>query len=367
LTWTILGALAGVGIGVARAGEPLSSPSASGAHSTSWLAASAQRTSGTPRGAANPAMGRDAPVETLSEPRGSQRPVRYFAADRDAGQVIALDVDLIEVRRFAAPYVIELETRSDGRLWAVSASALGPLGPHSLRKLDLHGQIEFERPVGPLYDLACLDGDWALLVEQRPDGLREASATSGAGVVKSLAIGASLATVAGRAGGVLVGGHDGWLRSYRLWPMPGLAQERDFGGVIADVAPGPERGSFYVLDAAGSPSQRRLALVNAALATVWSRPLGCSALQLAVTSDSQRVWVADGGARFARRFGLGGALEIPYASLPVAGCDRGVAEAQGGALFAAPGALVRLAADGALLPGQGGFDFLVDVAERAQP
>jgi hypothetical protein len=359
LVWTMLGAfagLAGMGFGVAGA-------EGAGTHPSSR--ASAGASAGASAAASSRADARPGAADPMASP--GLGPIRFFAADRDAGQISALDADLIEVRRFAAPFAVELEPRSDGRLWVVAASALGPLGPHWLRRYDPHGALEFEAPVGSLYDLACLDGDWALLVTQRPDGLREASATSGAGAAQTLAVGAALSTIAGRAGGALVGSHDGWLRSYRVWPTPALAHERDFGGVIADVAPGPERGSFYVLDVAGAPSQRRLALVNASLATVWVRALGCSALHLAVTPDAQRVWVADGGGRFARRFGVGGVLEISFAALPAAGCERGVAEAQGGAVFAAPGALVRLAADGAVLPGQGGFDFLVDVAVRNQP
>jgi hypothetical protein len=354
LVWTVLGGFAGLA-GLASLGFGVAGPDGAGTNPSARASARADARSGAADPTASPGL----------------RPIRFFAADRDAGQISALDADLIEVRRFAAPFAVELEPRSDGRLWVVAASALGPLGPHWLRRYDPHGALEFEAPVGSLYDLACLDGDWALLVTQRPDGLREASATSGAtsgaGAAQTLAVGAALSTIAGRAGGALVGSHDGWLRSYRVWPTPALAHERDFGGVIADVAPGPERGSFYVLDVAGAPSQRRLALVNASLATVWVRALGCSALHMAVTPDAQRVWVADGGGRFARRFGVGGALEIPFAALPAAGCERGVAEAQGGAVFAAPGALVRLAPDGAVLPGQGGFDFLVDVAVRSQP
>lgn len=298
--------------------------------------------------------------------RRSLGPIKFVATDRDAGQVIALDADLFEVQRFALPFALEVELRSDGRIWAVSASALGPLGPHRLRRFDLAGQMEFEAPIGPLFDLACSDGDLALLVVARSDGSREALAVASTGVVQTLEVGSMLAAVAGHGGRALVAGHDGWLRSHALPVGSAPTVARYFGGVIADAAPGPVRGGFYVLDVSGAPSQRRLALLDEALSTVWWRTVGCGALHLAVSVDRQRVWLADGGARFARRFGPGGVLEIPFAQLPLAGVERGVAESNGGAVFAAPGALIRLAPDGALLPGQGGYDFLVDVTMRGQ-
>lgn len=305
-------------------------------------------------------------LASASSARGALGPIKFVATDRDAGQVIALDADLLEVQRFALPYALEVELRSDGRLWTVSASALGPLGPHRLRRFDLVGQMDFDALVGPLFDLSCAEGDLALLVVGRPDGAREALAVAGPGATQVLEVGPMLASVAAQGGRALVAGHDGWLRSHALAPGAAPVVERNFGGVIADVAPGPARGGFFVLDVGGSPSQRRLALVDEALNTVWWRTIGCGALHLTVTADRQRVWLVDPTAQFARRFGPGGMLEIPYAALPLAGAERGVAESNGGAVFAAPGALVRLGPDGAMLPGQGGYDFLIDVAMRGQ-
>lgn len=292
---------------------------------------------------------------------------QLVATDRDAGAVVVLDADLIEVRRFNVPYALEVELRADGRLWVVAASALGPLGPHTLLTLEPSGAVAAQTPIGPLLDLACLDGGAALLVVLRPDGQREAVVHPASGQPLILGAGAAWASIAGQSNQVLVAGHDGRLSSYVVGAATGLAAQRQFGGVIADVAPGPQRGTWYVLDVGGSPSQRRLAALDAQLATVWSAPLGCGALHLCVSPDRQRVWLADGAAGFARRFGPHGALELAWATLPVTGCERGVVRADGSVVFAAPGALVRLAPDGSVLPGQGGFTFLVDVAARRQP
>jgi len=292
---------------------------------------------------------------------------QLVATDRDAGAVVVLDADLIELRRFNVPYALEVELRADGRLWVVAASALGPLGPHSLFALEPNGAVAAQTPIGPLFDLACLDGGPALLVVLRPDGQRDALLQPVAGAPVTLGTGGAFAAIAGQSSQVLVAGHDGRLASYVVGPAPGLAAQRQFGGVIADVAPGPQRGTWYVLDVGGAPNQRRLAVVDAQLATQWSAPLGCGALHLCVSPDRQRVWLADGAAGFARRFGPHGALELAWATLPVPGCERGVARADGSVVFAAPGALVRLAPDGSALPGQGGFTFLVDVAARRQP
>ncbi len=290
------------------------------------------------------------------------RSARFLAADRDAGQLVVLDADLLELSRLSMPYALEVEARRDGKLWSVSASALGPLGPHFLRRVDLSGAVDMELGIGPLFDLACADGDGALLVVGRPDGQREALEVSSGGGVRALEVGPALSAVAANGGRALVAGHDGWLRSYSLTPGAPSTLSRQFGGVLADVAPGPLRMGFYVLDVAGSVSQRRLALVAEDLSTVWVKPVGCGALHLSVSPDRRRVWLADGAARFARRFGADGGLEIPFAALAAAGVERGLAHDDGGAVFAAPGTLLRLAPDASALPGQGGFDFLVDVA-----
>jgi len=310
--------------------------------------------------ASNGASGSEAPAALSSAACSS---ARYAASDRDAGQVVLLDHDLIEVGRIGVPYALELEPSADGRIWVVSASALGPLGPHELRRMDLLGQVDVRVGVGPLFDLASCDGQAALLVVGRSDGQREALEVAPSGAVRPLSVGASLSCVAGAGARAVVAGHDGWIRSYDLTSAGTPPLERLVGGVIADVAPGPVRGGFYVLDVAGGPTQRRLSLVSADLSTLWTRSLGCGALHLSVSPDRQRVWVADGAAQMARRFGAGGALELAFAALPLPGVERGVASADGGVIFAAPGALVRLGATGAALPGQGGFDFLVDVAE----
>ncbi len=296
------------------------------------------------------------------DPGLGARAPRYVAADRDAGQLVFLDSDLLEVARRSMPYALEVEPRSDGRLWSVSASALGPLGPHVLRRVDLNGVVDVELAIGPLFDLACADGEVALLVVGRSDGQREALEVTSSGAVRQLEVGLSLAAVAANGSRALVAGHDGWLRSHSLAPGAPAPLARHFGGVIADVAAGPLRNGFYVLDVAGSVAQRRLALVAEDLSTVWVRSIGCGALHLCVSGDRRRVWLADGGARFARRFGADGGLEVPFVALPLAGVERGAAHDDGGVVFAAPGALVRLAPDASPLPGQGGFDFLVDVA-----
>jgi hypothetical protein len=308
-----------------------------------------------------------APMRAAAAAPASSGAAQLVATDRDAGAVVVLDADLIEVRRFNVPYALEVELRTDGRLWVVAASALGPLGPHTLLTLEPSGAVAAQAPIGPLLDLACLDGGAALLVLLRPDGQRDVVLHPAAGQPVSLGVGAAWASIAGQSNTVLVAGHDGSLASYAVGAATGLAAQRQFGGVIADVAPGPQRGTWYVLNVGGPPSQRRLAVLDAQLATLWSAPLGCGALHLCVSPDRQRVWVADGAAGFARRFGPQGALELAWATLPVMGCERGVARADGSVVFAAPGALVRLASDGSVLPGQGGFTFLVDVAARRQP
>ena len=137
-----------------------------------------------------------------------------------------------------------------------------------------------------------------------------------------------------------------------------LAQAQ-LGGRIGDIARGPYGGTLWVLDVSGA---RRLYLLEADLSVRWSVPVGLRALHFAPVPNEERVWLADTVEPRVRRFGPSGWLELEIAGLPLVGMDRAAAWLHGGVLCAAPGAIVHLDADGHLQSGQGGFDFLTDVA-----
>lgn len=295
---------------------------------------------------------------------GSAGPLEWWAADRDAGQLLALDRNLQVLRRHPLEAPLELAARSDRRVWVVCAGAAGTLAPQTLRCLRHDATVDLQLSVPPLLDLDVLDGLDALVIELS-GAQRRAARIDLQGSNTTLQIAPDLFCVTGRDGEVLVGTDTGRLELFGVGASAPTAT-RAFGGVIADLAPGPRARTWWVLDAHGGPNSHRVALLDETLGSVWERPAGLTALHLAPVPHAERVWIADPNSNLARRFGPGGNLEIGAATLSMSGADRGVARPDGSVIFATPGALSVLSADGLPLPGQGGFHFLVDV-EAARP
>lgn len=293
---------------------------------------------------------------------GTTGPTRWYVADRDRRELVALDDDLLVVRRLALPLPIELAARGDRGLWVACADGGSPLGSHALRRLAPDGTVEQVFAIGALIDLDVVEDD-ALLVDL-VGGLRRVARIGASGALTVLSQSTDLNCAAGQSREVLIGSDSGGLE-LRDAASGTLLAARAFGGVIADVAPGPRAGTWWVLDAHGGPSVRRVALLDASLSTLWERAAGVAALHLVPVPRSERVWLADASGTSARRFGPGGNIELASVVLPVSGADRGVARSDGSVVFAAPGALVALHPDGSPASGQGGFDFLVDV-ERVE-
>ena len=131
------------------------------------------------------------------------------------------------------------------------------------------------------------------------------------------------------------------------------ATDRSFGAVAA----GARAGSVFVLDTGPG---HRLELRADDLGLVWSVPLGFDARHLGVVPGEERVWVSDANGTHARRYGPNGALELDC-TLPLHAPDHPLAFGEG-ALFATPGAILRVDAQGRLQPGQGGFAWISGLA-----
>lgn len=295
--------------------------------------------------------------------RAPPGPARYWVTDRDAQSVIALDRNLFVVSTVFLEHPLELRARSDGGLWVACATSAGPTAPHVLRRLDAAGVTASESAIGPLFDLDCLDGDRALLVEARPGGGREVALITD-GLRRSVAAAPMPSCVTGRDAEILAGSEHGVLTLHSAHDPGGVLATRSVGGVLADLAPGPQPRTWWVLDASGGSGGGRILLVDFALATIWERQAGLSALHLAPVPNTERVWIADVNVPVARRLGPQGAIEIAAAPLSMPGADRGLARSDGGVLFVTPGAILHLDAQGASAPGQGGFDFLIEIATR---
>jgi hypothetical protein len=286
-------------------------------------------------------------------------PVALWVADRDGHEITGLDAELFLAARVPIRFPVELEARADGGLWVVSAPAGHPLTFHRLARLDRAGCLRARAELGVLVDLAVLEGGDALVVDRDGTGRERVRrvADDGRGIVLAWPLGA--ACVAGAGGRVAVGTDRGWVAVYDLArPREGPVERRWRGGALRDLAPAPGGGWWALVGEA----ERRVLRLDARLEVVWSAACGLRAEQLAPVPGGERVWLVDADRPRARLFGPGGRLELEPAALALAGPGGCVAEPGGGLLVVAPGAVMRLDARGDRRPGQGGFDYLVDLA-----
>lgn len=284
--------------------------------------------------------------------------VAVWICDRDADTVYGLDRDLLAVNSVPIRAPIEVEARSDGGAWIVSATQSDPLGRHELLRLSFDGTILSSAQLGPLLDLDCDDLGRAIVVDLATPGARVRVFDAGAVEVWSRPWNGAMCAAAA-AGRCLVGTASGELDLFDLASPNAAPLRANWGGTIGDVAPGPTPGSWWALDSNGTC---RLALLDAQLNVLWSRNVGLHALHLAAVAGAERVWIADATQPHVRRFGPAGVLELDRPDMNLAGLDRGCSAPQGSVLFPAPGALLRLDAGGQNAPGQAGFDFLVDAS-----
>ncbi|MEO6709820.1 MAG: hypothetical protein ABI054_07615 [Planctomycetota bacterium] len=292
-----------------------------------------------------------------SAPAASAR-VAAWVSDRDADRVIGLDRNLLVVRSVAVRAPIEVEARADGGVWVLSSTHADPLGRHQLLRLAADGQVVAHAQLASIFDLCSDEFGHAGVVDFDPSGETVHVFDAAASPIWLRAWpGALCIAVQGQR--VLVGTMAGELALFDMTTPASAPLRLAWGGAISDVAPGPTFGSWWALDSHGSC---RLALLDPGLVVIWSRSVGLHVQHLAPEKGVERVWIADTTQPHVRRFGPGGVLEIDRADMPLGGLDRAATTGVGSALFTAPGALLRLDAQGQNSPGQAGFDFLVDVA-----
>ncbi|MBM3988439.1 MAG: hypothetical protein FJ294_10855 [Planctomycetes bacterium] len=291
-----------------------------------------------------------------------------WVLDRDGNALAGLDADRLLVRRFVVPSPVELAAASDGDLWVVSANPAGPLGPARLLLVDDEsGGVAREWALSSVLDLETVHGVHlsqaggaeALVVELGSGGERHVARLAKSGACVTVERSSDAFCAAAAWGCTLVGSERGELRLFG--PDGQRLVRRAFGGVIGDVAPGPEPGLWWVLDVAAGAGGAQLALLGRDLASHWQVSAGLAALTLAPVEGAERVWLCDEAGAFARRFGPGGVLELAHVDLAHGGASRASAGDDGSLWIAAPGALLCLDGTGATIPGQGGWEFLVDV------
>jgi hypothetical protein len=305
--------------------------------------------------------------------------VAAWAADRDGSQLLGLDAGLHVELCIELPWPVAVEARTDGGAWVASAVDGDPLGDHELVHLDAWGAERARRRLAPLLDLAVIDGRDALAVDWPSGALgstERAARIAGDGALVAWAEIPDARAAAGRGDQVLVGTETGRLVLTELQgPLLVPLLERELGWPIADLAPAeapggapaapgapgaPDAdGGWWVLDAG---SGGRLTRLGPDLATLWEVASGLHLQHLAPVPASEQVWLADTTAALARRYGPAGALELALTELAFGGFGQGAGLPGGGVWLAAPGAILSYDGAGAAQPGQGGFEFLVDLA-----
>jgi hypothetical protein len=302
-----------------------------------------------------------AAIEERGEAEGAPRarPIALWVADRDSQRICALDSDLLVERSFACPHPLAVRARRDGGCWVLRGERELASRAQRLERRNARGETVLTVGVDACAVLSETARDDALLIE-----IRNVSHSDRAwrvqedGTMIPILEREGLACLAASSDDVVLGTTDGSLVRVDARRPGEIGLERRPGGRIIDLAPGPYEGTSWALEECQGI---RLALLEQDLSVRWSVRVDLSAAHLAPIPGEERVWLCDALDPRARRFGPRGRLEIDARGLPLLGIDRAVAWSDGGAVIAAPGALLHLDGAGHLRPGQGGFEYLSDL------
>lgn len=281
-----------------------------------------------------------------------------WIADRDASRVVGLDGDLLVARTFAVERPLAVAAAAESALWVLRSAGDSSSAPHRLVRLDRDGRITADLPFERARDLDALAGGArALVVERRADATARLVRVDVDARATTLVEREGLACVVGEDRSALVGADDGAVLRVDAASGDVLASARVDGRVV-DLAAGPLDGEAWVLvrDRAD-----RVLFLDAHLATRWSTELSRAAASLAPVPGEERAWIVCADEPCVVRVGPLGATELERCGLPLPGLERALAWREG-AIVTAVGAILRVDRDGALRPGQGGFDHVAGLA-----
>jgi hypothetical protein len=284
--------------------------------------------------------------------------VCWWVADRDAHQLVGLDRDLHVAQRRELRWPLLLAARADGGVWVARALEGGPHGAHELVRFDALAQPHERYELPAVRALCAADGARAwVLSDAGADSAQLLQVELGRVPLPIARFAGARLLCARSAAELAIGSGAG-----RLWLVDATGRiraERCLDGALAALAPGPSADQCWALERA---PDARLWLLGARLESLRVQRTGLDGGRLASESGAPRVWVADARRRHARRFGAASGLELDWTDVPLAGLMAGAAERGGGALWLAPGALLRVDARAGLVPGQGGFGHAHDLA-----
>lgn len=282
-----------------------------------------------------------------------------WAADRDGGQLYALDSNLLVLRAVAVPAPVRVVALGDGGALVVSAPA-GPLGPHRMHAVSATGVLGPGSTFEPVLDLVAAGGGRVVLVTGEPglDAPRRAVLFE-RGRTRNLAAPPRVAAAAFDGARLALLGEQGALDVVDPGqPDAALFSARPSTGGAAVAADG--RGGWWYLER--GPGARLVRLKgDLAVESAWD--LGDFAPSL-LAADPHTGWVwlfEDGSGRLEawdRRGSRHVAQGLEFAASPT----RLVTRAGGGMWAPSGGALFALDGLGRPAASQGGFTYLVDAS-----
>jgi len=287
-------------------------------------------------------------------------------ADRDGGEVVLLDPDLLVIQRLRVPWPTQITSRAGGGLWVVCATQGNPRGPHELRRLaggldegaalEVAPVIDLESdPEGGVWLLTAPPGGAPQLQRLAVDGTPEVlPAPSQA---RRLALSGARVAIAARTQGLLL-----LEEGSRAWESVPDCEGLDVLDVAADGS-----GGWWLLARADLPGSEHALHLDASLRVLAEVPCQ-DARALAVGGGlGMAPWVLGPRGAWVQRLVAPSPRSQARVSLSARGAETAVLDGRGGLLLAACGALLRLGPDGWNEPGQGGFECLVDVAAYVPP
>lgn len=293
---------------------------------------------------------------------GESRAPACWVADRAAGEVCALDAELLVLARFPVPAPGLLVADPAG-LWVASALHRGASPPGRLIRLGPSSGAAVSSDFAQLVGLSAEREGSALVLERSPGGASTSGPCDtflwrvGAGGERTL-LGAfpSARALAAQPGAILVGCGGGELVLMRADGAV-LVLGREPGAVLA-LARGPRAGEWWSLVGG---AERSLRLLDRELAPLWSARVPPETSRFAAVQGAERVWIAAEGQ--ALLLGPGGAIEVAL-ELPAGPWQVAVAGTSGVLLFG-PGAVLEVELQHGLARvrrTQGGFRDLAGLA-----
>ncbi len=298
-----------------------------------------------------------------ASPERDWRPGRslWAAADRDGGEIVTLDSDLYVTQRIAVPWPERVVPCSDGGYWVRSVPAGHARGARHLLAVGAQGEVRLDLEIGPPFELEAGDRKSALVGVQEESGAAELLVVELGGAVHRRPLPAGSTSIA-FDGDARIAVSAGALGLWVLGLVEGPAEE--FAGLpgrsVLDVVAAPDRG-WWILACENPIGDCLLARLSASGELLGQIPCTRGALAR-TTLRSRAVWLVCHDEE--QVFGWSGwHEEAPWvAKLSIPGAHGAAVDAQGGLLVATPGAVLRFDRKGETLPGQGGFQRLVDLA-----